>query len=403
MVADVVVSGACGYLNINKISEGTAMTLLNLVYDLRLEDMNAINVNYPGIDLGDCQRGMMAFQITSDNSNAKILSSLKSFRDHNYAERFSNGIQFFIIGTEKKRPRRSNCFSIYSDIFNPGKDILYPSDLLKEIERLHKTNIERFDRICAFLETEFGHKGQRVADASLISFNTAEEKFVFYRKVVSGTYRDLSEKFVQYTCRIGNQEIYTGSLHGTIAESSGLLILGPSGCGKSILGRQLVLEYLDTGLPVVLEGKYYGNSLNELLNKEASAFGFESALDMFRVASELVLPVLIILDGFNECLLVKKAQLLAELEKLQLDRSVKLVITAQLVDPLFEPLGLLQVDVDFPDSQTKLQIASSYSGKEQNNKLESLLQVVSTSMEAKLIGEIGSELIESSSRLYLFF
>ncbi len=402
-VTDVVLSNAASYFNINKISEGTAMTLLNLVYDLRLEDMNSKAINFPGVDLGDSKKSLVAYQVTSENTTAKLISSLETFRNDQYKKQFPNGIRFFIINNEKKRKLKSVRFAEFDDIFNPLTDIIYPSDLLVKIEAIYKTDKARYKNIRDFLASEFDDRTAGVQkDKTLISFDSPEEKLFFYKKVLSGTYRATAEKFVQFSCKLEDLEVSTAELGILATQPQGLLILGPSGCGKSILARQIALEYLDVGLSVVLEGKYYEKDLETLLSKEAAAFGFDSSLDLFKSAEALGIPLLILLDGFNECLADKKAQLLAELEKIQFDRDCKISIIAQIYDPLFANFSMLRVDVDFPSPQTKMMIASAYSGKADNIKLGALLGVVSTSLEAKMIGEIGSENVDQISRFSLF-
>jgi len=61
----IAASNALSYFDINKISEGTALYLLNLLYDFKLKDLNNVIENYPGIDVGDTSAVGIAFQITS--------------------------------------------------------------------------------------------------------------------------------------------------------------------------------------------------------------------------------------------------------------------------------------------------------------------------------------------------
>lgn len=402
-ITDVVVSNAVGYFNINKISEGTAMALLNLVYGLKLEDLNSKTANFPGVDLGDSENALVAFQVTSENTNAKLISSLETFRNAYYKKQFPNGIRFFIISNDKKRKPKSVRFAEFNDIFNPLTDILFPSDILKKIETIYQTDRQRFENIRDLLVNEFEDRPTReVKSKALINFNSPEEKFAFYKKVFSGTHRATAEKFVQFSCKLDHMEVSTTELSTLLMQSQGFFILGPSGCGKSILARQIALEYFDVGLPIILEGKYYEKNLDTLLGKEAVAFGFNSSLDFFKSAEVLKLSLLIILDGFNECHGEKKSQLLAELEKIQSDRNCKISIIAQIYDPLFANFSMLRVDVDFPSPNTKMMIAGAYSGNSANSKLGALLGVVSTSLEAKMIGEIGSENIDHISRFSLF-
>ncbi|AQW92926.1 MULTISPECIES: SMEK domain-containing protein [Elizabethkingia] len=51
--------------DINKVLEGTDLNLLNLIFDAKLVALNLEKPNYSDIDLGDNQKLMAAFQVTS--------------------------------------------------------------------------------------------------------------------------------------------------------------------------------------------------------------------------------------------------------------------------------------------------------------------------------------------------
>lgn len=70
-----------GYLSVNKISESVYKRLLNELLGLELNNINTSeNQNYPAIDLID-EKNKIAFQITSDNSNSKVYTTLEKFID----------------------------------------------------------------------------------------------------------------------------------------------------------------------------------------------------------------------------------------------------------------------------------------------------------------------------------
>lgn len=401
-VTEVVLANESGYFDINRISEVKVMVLLNLVLDLHLEDLNKLKINYPGVDLGDYQKGI-AFQVTSENTSSKIISSLETFRMHKLNDQFPNGLCFFIIGNDKKRKIRSVRFAEFIDLFNPQKDILYPSDLQKIIEGLYTIDRTRFGKIMDFLRDEFGDRTkQSTLNKSLISFGSAEEKFAFYKRVICGNHHLSTERFIEFSCKIANIEVTTNELELHLMVSDSMVILGPSGCGKSILASQMAISFLKFGIPITIQGKYYERNLDVMLEKEATTFGFDSGMDLFDTAHVLNIPVLIIIDGYNECIPGKRTHLIAELEKVKIEKKCKVLITTQVDDPLFAPFAALRIDIDFPTPLTKMKIASAYSGKPENPKLESLLAMVSTALEARMIGEIGAEQIEGLSRFSLF-
>lgn len=54
----IKISNSNSYTDINKISEGFVMNLLNIIFDWDLKDLNKEKMNYPGIDLGDSSKGV---------------------------------------------------------------------------------------------------------------------------------------------------------------------------------------------------------------------------------------------------------------------------------------------------------------------------------------------------------
>src|ERR1700693_1352845 len=74
----------------NKVSESLALKLLNLIYDLQLVDLNEVNANFPGLDLGDFNK-KIAFQISSRTDTDKVISTLRMSVKKGYDTDFSGG------------------------------------------------------------------------------------------------------------------------------------------------------------------------------------------------------------------------------------------------------------------------------------------------------------------------
>src|SRR5687768_9391087 len=64
-------------------AESFMRELLNLIFDLELQDLNIVNANYPGIDLGDKQK-KIAYQITTTSTVEKIEAMLHSCLKYEY-------------------------------------------------------------------------------------------------------------------------------------------------------------------------------------------------------------------------------------------------------------------------------------------------------------------------------
>ena len=96
----VTIQNREGYTDINKSSERLFIDILNLIYRIKLRDMNEIQNNYPAIDLGDYSSGICV-QVTSESNNAKFRRTVKKFKEKKLNNQFSKLI-FLIISNTKK-------------------------------------------------------------------------------------------------------------------------------------------------------------------------------------------------------------------------------------------------------------------------------------------------------------
>ncbi|PWK72891.1 hypothetical protein LX99_04221 [Mucilaginibacter oryzae] len=155
-ITEIRLEKAVKYLDINKVSEGFAMKLLNLIYDYNLVDLNDIKEDFPGLDLGELDQSKIAFQVTSRTDTAKVISSLKTVIAEKHHETFSGGIKFLILaeGEKIKFPKTSDP-TIYLQSFDTSSDILYPEDLSKAIEGIYdKDDFAKFLKIKTLVERE---------------------------------------------------------------------------------------------------------------------------------------------------------------------------------------------------------------------------------------------------------
>lgn len=397
-IAEVTVLNALDFYDINRISEGTSAKLLNLLFGYALKDLNKIKPNYPGIDLGDQSAGI-AFQVTSQASATKIMHSLQIFAEKDYVKAFPNGIRFFIIGNGKRPVIKAKLLEPYKEIFDPKSGVFLPGDLIKFIEVLYYNDPEKFALIKQFLRQEFD---PAVANKTILPLKDADEKLDFYKRLFIANQERLARQFVPFSCKSGGNDLSFDQLSEMSFRNKGVVIAGPSGCGKSALVRKLAFDLLQHGLPVLLEAKYYAGSLNTLFEKEVTAFGFDSGKEYFKVCKHFDLKPLLLIDGLNECPASQRPKLILELEDLTNNYPAIIMITTQVADDELATLGLDMVSVGYPEQNIKKAIAASYSGKKLNPKLEPVLKIVSSSMEAKMIGEIGTADIDRVSRFTLF-
>lgn len=119
-------------LNLNSInvhSESFFCGLLNTVFGYQLHDLNATEMNYTSIDLGD-EKNKIAIQVTSEKTSAKIRKTLEKFCENEYYKKYDRLI-IFIIG---KKPNFSATFEPNGKIeFLKERDIWDTKYLINQI------------------------------------------------------------------------------------------------------------------------------------------------------------------------------------------------------------------------------------------------------------------------------
>lgn len=119
-------------LNLNSINvhaESFFCGLLNVVFGYQLHDLNATEMNYTSIDLGD-EKNKIAIQVTSEKTSAKIKETLRKFAEKEYYKKYDRLI-VLIIGN---KPNFSATFETNGKIeFSKERDIWDIKYLISQI------------------------------------------------------------------------------------------------------------------------------------------------------------------------------------------------------------------------------------------------------------------------------
>ena len=137
-----------------------------------------------------------------------------------------------------------------------------------------------------------------------------------------------------------NVRVSTDAVLADIPTSEHQQIIGPSGCGKSLLARHIAQTAVRRGrLAIVAPARDYNGKLSALLDRSVAHLHPETALQLMRAAERVGTPLLLILDGFNECARRWQQNLLRDLHAFSLrSPGVPILITAHEPLSLSEPL-----------------------------------------------------------------
>ena len=137
-VTAIKIDNKVGYQDANRDAEDVFCFILNVIFDYELINLNKIENNFPGIDLGDVKK-RISVQVTSDNSRSKISDTLEIFLRKDYINSFDRLI-ILIIGEKLNysSPFKSGALS-----FDPKRDIIGLTELMIEINKLSEEKLQK--------------------------------------------------------------------------------------------------------------------------------------------------------------------------------------------------------------------------------------------------------------------
>lgn len=204
----VTIQNKIGFNDINKSAERLFIDVLNIVYNLRLRDLNAIQDNYPAIDLGDYGT-RTCIQVTSESTNQKFRTTVQKFKEKKLDRDFDKLI-FLIVSnrdlctlTDKEITTEViNLNYLYKSIANlDDRDVFYIDSYLAEnlISKVEQSDsilpsglmttytLPKPNALISFLglEHDYKYKEQLISDVKSLSQTISnltkhQREFLFY-------------------------------------------------------------------------------------------------------------------------------------------------------------------------------------------------------------------------------
>lgn len=389
-VVEIEAYNAESLYDINKVSENIALHLLNLIFNLKLQDLNKIKKKFPAVDLGDFDKGI-AYQVTSRMDKAKITDSIDTFDKHDLKKSFPNGIRFLVLRIKHDPLKEIKTRSLNGmvKVFNGDAAILTCNDLIRGIEDVYISDPERYEKIKQLLERQLGDEKKGALYLPLLLLKGSRQ---YHRDLTGPTGRfkhlqiaDLllaGTRQSKQTESDEEQAKYENAAHHNrkwipqpvsleeAGEEAGkerddtvihllprlwskthkhAVIVGEGGMGKTVSLVRLwetLLERCREGLkgpvPVFIPLHEYNNLhlskgdfiaamiAKHYLDDSVSAAEVRGLLKKWQTRNSSAIPtVVLLLDGFNE-ITVEKRELLLELQELlEHAHSVQIVVTSR--------------------------------------------------------------------------
>lgn len=142
---------AIGRFDINSVAEDFLVPVLKVVFACPdLQNQNAIQMNFPAVDLGD-RTARISFQITTDASGTKVEKTLKKFHEHDLDKLFD---RVYVIALVEKQSSygSSGLATAIADLkisFDPTEHIIDVAGILSRTRHLETSELEHIDAYLA--------------------------------------------------------------------------------------------------------------------------------------------------------------------------------------------------------------------------------------------------------------
>ena len=220
----------------------------------------------------------------------------------------------------------------------------------------------------------------------------AEYRIREYAASFCRAYQD-AENLVPFGCNSDGESISSSDVTDLVLEHrGGLLLHGPAGCGKSMLAASSGAAFVRRdGVAVTIQSKEFEGSVKVVLDREVGLLGASTTTGLLHDARLLGKPILLIIDGYNECAADRQRQLTRVIAALARKFEAGVLVTSQIPLTGGGLLDLQRVDVPPPTMETKAAIAEKASeGRVPRMNTDKLLAAVSSGLEARLAGEVGT-------------
>ena len=256
-------NGKLGLLDENKALEDVMCEILNRIYGWKLENLNYVEKNYPGIDLGDLERGI-GVQVTVEKTSRKINNTIAKIVKNEVYNKFPH-LKVLILGDKQIS------YSIQNDekvIFNEKEDII---DFMNLLDASSRMDFQERHKLVEFLKKELGWEAENtqlriLAYEKVQKYQEEQHKENSYITILGLhkklpiqdawiklnilTEEEIKQKQTetqwnflnQYDEYSGRRSVDTYDAETLMIESGNKVVLAGPGMGKSTLCKKLFLQ-----------------------------------------------------------------------------------------------------------------------------------------------------------------
>jgi hypothetical protein len=199
-------------------------------------------------------------------------------------------------------------------------------------------------------------------------------------------------------------EVDTNNLLAFLSSGRHGSLIGPSGAGKSHHVRHMMLDAVEHGwVPIFLRAQNFDGKLATLLDRSVAPLHPSTSRSLFAAAIKLGHPIVLVVDGFNECPESLKVDLLETLQAFFIRRAVPILITSQQHPSLPEQLKGEEFELKELTAKEKEAVFRAYCRQEiRTERVKELTEAFRTPYEISLAAEGVSHFAAAITRFELF-
>lgn len=234
---------------------------------------------------------------------------------------------------------------------------------------------------------------------------TPKEALDVYTVRFEQAYSHKIQKLIDFECFNDGRSYQATAIGKLIADGSNAQLVGPSGCGKTLVSLFAGLASIELGcIPIILRGKDYFGDLRKALDLEVRSLVAYDLSTLLTACKRTESRPLIVLDGFNECSNDHQDRLLNSLIAESTAANAVVLVSSQVPLNNADSLSFQTFEFTPPSSELKTSLVKQGLGDSiMTPNVAALLDVVQTSVEAVLLGQLGKDLPESASRFHAFY
>ncbi len=226
-----------------------------------------------------------------------------------------------------------------------------------------------------------------------------------YEQALARTYGP-GEKLVPFDCQDRNgKAMQSLAVYRRVAAGEqDALVLGGSGRGKTMLAWACAVEFVRSGgVALIVPVRNYEGNLRKVLDREAALLDMPSAARLLKARRRLSRPVLLVVDGYNECAETLRSGLTRSVAALARKCDARVLVTSRVPLARGELLALETIDVPPTSLEVKRAIVREVLGvRDIPKSMELLLRSVCSGLEARVVAEVGLEVPPDAGRFRLF-